>query len=492
MLNKHLLISIILLFTTFFNLMAQSANHITLQDAIEMAKKKSLDYKIATFVSKSSYWNYNSFKAKFLPKLSLDGTLPDYYRTINTITLPSGQNDFVSQNVSNSSAALNLSQNVVSTGGTISINSSLRRIDNLGNSNNTAYTTIPFSVSYYQKNIFYNEFKWERKIEPLKLKESEVEYVENLENIAYKTVEKYFDLLQAEVQLKLDEQNVRNIDTLLKSTQARFEIGTVNLNDLLQTKVSLLNAKQSLIASRLTLRTAQQGLKRYLNEDMNLPITLSIPDSILFFDIEVEQAVKYAKTNKKYNLEFKRRLLEAKQEIKRTVAESGPTVSLSSNFGVTQTGKNVLNSYSDLLRNQSITIGLYLPLVDWGVNSSRRKRAEANLDLEITNIAQQELSNEQEVVAEVMKWQTQNEQMKLVRETRELAQQRYNIALQKYSVSSITYTEFNNAQLQKDRAVTEYIAYLRNFWLIYYAIRKMTLFDFENNSQIKLIKDASR
>lgn len=480
------ILSLLSLLMLYISLNGQTFMDLSLQTAIQLAQKNSLDYKIAVYMARSSYWNYNAYKAGFLPKLSLNGTLPDYYRTINMITLPNGKNDFVSQNVANSSLNLNVSQNIAITGGSIAASSSLQRIDNMGKLSNTAYTSVPFSLSYFQDNLFYNPFKWKKQIEPLKLQESQREYIENLEDISYKTINKYFSLLLASVQLKLDKQNFKNIDTLLKITQSRFEIGTVNLNDVLQAKVSLLNAKKSLANSTLSLETAEQGFVRFLNLDKGQKINLAAPDSLSFFEIENNKALQQAKENRKYAIAFKRRILQAKESITRTKSETGPSINIRANLGLTQTGSMLQNSYTDLLRNQSVTIGFYIPLINWEVNKSNRKRAQANLDLENTNIAQEELTNEQEISSEVMKWGMQKEQMEISAETSKLAQQRYDISRQKYSLGSISYTDFNNAQMEKDRAITDYINNLRNYWLMYYMIRKITLYDFEKNKKIEL------
>ena len=72
------------------------------------------------------------------------------------------------------------------------------------------------------------------------------------------------------------------------------------------------------------------------------------------------------------------------------------------------------------------------------------------------------------------------------KEASELANQRYNIAKQKYSLGSITFTDFNNAQMDKDRAVTDYVNNLRSYWTIYFLVRKLTHYDFEKNAILTL------
>jgi outer membrane protein TolC len=486
--KKNLIFPVFLVFIS--HCYAQSTVRLSLTEAIHLSQINSLDYKISINIARSAFWNYKNFKSSFLPKLSLTGYTPDYYRSINSVTLPNGQISFVGQNVANSSLFLNFAQNIGLTGGNIAIGSSLSRIDNFGNYNNTSYTSIPFTLSYFQDNLFYNDFKWQKKIEPLKLQEARRGYIENLENISLNTVSQYFDLLLASIQLKLDQQNFKNIDTLVKITKARSEIGTVQLNDVLQSQVSLLNAKSALANSKLNLETSQQSLIRYLNIDKSQLIELTIPDTIIQFDIQRDSALEQAQHNRKYIVEFKRRRLEAEQTLARTKSETGPKINIRANIGLTQTGGNLTQSYHDLLLNQSVTIGINIPLIDWGVNRSNRKRAEANLELEKNNIAQQELAAEQEIFYQIMKWEMQKNQIDISKEVRTLAQRRYNIAKQKYSVGSMSYTDFNNAQLDKDKANIEYINNLRNYWSIYFLIRRLTLYDFERNKKIDLIDFA--
>lgn len=484
--SKRIILFYLLLVGLPFTNLAQQKRLLDLSEAVELAQKNSLDYKIALNTVRSSFWNFQSYKAGFLPKLSLNGNLPDYYRSINPITLPSGENSFVSQNVANSALSLDLSQNIGFTGGRVSASTSLQRIDNFGSYRNTAYTSVPFSLSYFQSNLFYNDFKWQKKIEPLRLQESQRGYIENLESISYNTTAKYFELLLADVQLKLDQQNLKNIDTLIKITQSRFEIGTVQLNDVLQSKVSLLTAKKAIASSLLRREVAKQNLVRFLNLSKEDSLELKLPSEMVNFEVSPAIALEKAQDNSKFVIETQRKRLEAEREVEKTRSETGPSVNVRANLGLTQRGNTLVQSYDDLLRNQSVSIGFNIPLIDWGINKSNRKRSEANLELLNNNIAQQQLSVEQEVYYQVMKWAMQQEQMDIAKEASELSQQRYDIAKQKYSVGSISYTDFNNAQLDKDRAVIDYISNLNTYWSLYYLIRKLTLFDFEKNKKIEL------
>ena len=74
------------------------SKRITLDKAIEIAKKKSPDYKINLNNNQRNYWRFKNYKASFLPELRLNATLPDYSNSIRRITNDLGQDVFVNQN----------------------------------------------------------------------------------------------------------------------------------------------------------------------------------------------------------------------------------------------------------------------------------------------------------------------------------------------------------------------------------------------------------
>ena len=155
----------LLLFITFPILLLGQKQKISLEQAIELAQKKSPDYKSNINKNQASYWRYRNYKASFLPQVRLNATLPSYSNSSRRITNDNGQDIFVNQNQSRIEGRLSVAQNVPYTGGTLSINSQLERIDILGDNASTGYFVTPFAVNYNQNSIVYNPFKGEKKIE---------------------------------------------------------------------------------------------------------------------------------------------------------------------------------------------------------------------------------------------------------------------------------------------------------------------------------------
>ena len=185
---KNILISfcILLSFSVF------SQRQITLDEAIKIAQKNSPDYKALQNQNQASYWRYRNFKASFLPQLRLDATLPQYRNSIDRITLDNGQDGFRQSNQSRVQGNLSLNQNIGLTGGTISFSSQLERVDVFGDNSSTGFAVVPFSINYRQNSLFYNEFKWNKKIEPLIYEEAKRGFIESMEQISFNTSRRYF------------------------------------------------------------------------------------------------------------------------------------------------------------------------------------------------------------------------------------------------------------------------------------------------------------
>ena len=133
--------------------------------------------------------------------------MPQYFNSTRRLTDDNGQDIFVRSNQASYEGTLSLNQNLALTGGTFSVASTLERVDVFGANESTGYSVIPFSLRYNQNSLFYNEFKWDKKIEPLVYEESKRQFVESMEDISLNTSRRYFALLKAQMQNKISQKN---------------------------------------------------------------------------------------------------------------------------------------------------------------------------------------------------------------------------------------------------------------------------------------------
>lgn len=477
---------IISFFLLLLPLLVQAQSQkIKLSEAIKIAQKKSPEYVRAVNTYQGSYWRYRNFKADFLPQISINATLPQYSNAITRITNDEGQDIFVNQNQSRIEGGLSINQKVPFTGGQFFISSELQRIDRYGDEAATNYSLVPFSINYFQNSFFYNEYKWNKKIEPLRYEESKRNIIENMEDISLSTCRRYFGLLKAQVSLDIAKKNLSNQDTLLKITKGRYKIGKIAENELLQIELSHLVSKNNVTSNTILLKQTSQNLARFLELDTET-IELEVPEKLMEFGVDVSKALSEAENNRKSVIEFRRRRLEAEQELARVKGNNRLSMNLSANFGLNRRADDYDTLFQDYDQQQNIALNFRVPIFDWGVSKSRRKMAEADLSLVENDIKQEKQEFEQEIYLHTLNWSNQREFLAIAEKAQEIALKRYEISKKRYVLGKITITDLNIAQQEKDKAIVDYLNSLENFWVDYYTLRRLTLYDFAADEKIKI------
>jgi outer membrane protein TolC len=85
----------------------------------------------------------------------------------------------------------------------------------------------------------------------------------------------------------------------------------------------------------------------------------------------------------------------------------------------------------------------------------------------------------------------QKKQLYIAAKSDTVAQKRYNVTYKRYMIGKVNdVLELNNAQIDTDNANMGYVRSLKNYWVNYYKIRKMTLYDFENQLPISVNFDG--
>ncbi|MCK5839275.1 MAG: TolC family protein, partial [Bacteroidales bacterium] len=254
--------------------------HLSFNDVVEIAHEQSPDALMAKHRYRSSYWQYKTFQAGYKPSLILDGTLPNYSQSIDVITQPDGSELFIKRQVARSSLNLSLSQNIPFTGGEVFLNSSAQRIDNFGDSSYWSYLTTPLTIGIRQPIFEYNPFRWDTKIEPIKYEEAKRKYIEDIEQVSIKATSTFFNLLLAQINLKIQEVNQANNDTLYQIALGRYNIGTIAENDLLQMELNFLNSNSSLEQAKLDVEINIFNLKSFLRIKDDVAIVLIPPEKV--------------------------------------------------------------------------------------------------------------------------------------------------------------------------------------------------------------------
>jgi outer membrane protein TolC len=336
----------------------------------------------------------------------------------------------------------------------------------------------------------YNDLKWNKKIQPIAYEESQRAYIEDLENIANETTSLYFQALSSSINQRIAEQNLKNNDTIYKISVGRYNLGKIAENDLLQIELNLLNAENALTNARLNYEVAAQNLKRFLNIPTDQELDLAIPWEVPEVEVDLPTALSEAKANRAVVLEFRRRRLEADQQVAQARGNTNYNFNLSANFGLSRQAGDFQTVYQDpFLQQQNIVVGVNIPLIDWGQARSQVRRAKANRELAEVNIQQDEVNFEQEIFLQVMQFNAQYQRLQIAAKADTVAQKRYEVTRQRYLTGKISITDINIAQSEKDGAKQSYIFELQRFWNNYYNLRRLCLYDFKRKQKIDYLAE---
>jgi outer membrane protein TolC len=457
----------------------------TLEEALSLAKYQSLDALNAKQQFRSSFWEYRSFKGDYLPQLNLNATVPDLQRVIQSIPI-GGVQTYTPQQYIQYSADLGLTQRIGFTGGTLSVSSGLRRLDNVINdSTSISYLSNPINIGYSQPIFQYNPFKWERKIQPLKYSLAKRKYLEDIEQVNITTTDYFFGLLQAQIEKKIALTNLSNYDTLYRIAKGRYQLGKIAENDLLLLELNFLKAQAAVEIANLGLDNALFRFKSFLRIKDTASFVLIPPSSIVFTTVNPMFAVEEANKNSSTSEDFQRRLLEAARDVNFAKMDGRFDAKLSAVFGYNQTAPSLQKAYNGALDQEQVTLGLNIPILDWGVARGKIKMAESKEEIVKNSVEQEIIDFERNVYLKVIQFNMQKNQLRIAAKSDTVARKTYEVTKGRYLIGKInSILDLNNAQIETDNAEKSYYESLQTYWRSSFELRKMTLYDFLAKEQL--------
>ncbi|TCO06795.1 TolC family protein [Natronoflexus pectinivorans] len=455
---------------------------LTLDEVIDLAHQQSLFSFRARNMYLSRYWEFRSYRADRLPSLVLNSTPINFDRSVVERWDPEQEQDrFVSLSSFSSNAALSVRQNVTLTGGVFDVTSSLSRREDIDRGM-VEYASVPVSVGFTQSLNGYNRFRWESRIEPLKFEQAKLDYLQSIEQLSVQATNHFFNVATAEINQRIARVNYANADTLYRIGRGRFEIGTVTQDELLDLELGLLNAELAVSRAEIDVKQAHASLNSFLALDDDIRVRVIVPDNIPELQVDVDLALHLALENNPDILSYQRQVLEAEQNVARTRSETGLNANIRANLGINKNAGDIDLAYrSPFLEQQQFRVGVSMPIVDWGVHRGRVQMARSNQEVTEATVMQALQDFEQDAIISVLDFNLQRNQVAIAARADTIAQMGYDVTMQRFMIGKVDVIRLNSARNSLDAARRAYIDALRRYWVSYYGIRRMTLFDFIEN-----------
>jgi outer membrane protein TolC len=478
--RKFLLFGILFVFAVFNSAAQPDVKFMTLDQVIDIASQQSLDAFRNRNMYLSSYWEFRNFKADKLPSLSLQATPLDFSRSMQRVyNYEQNRDEYRPREFLNSDLAMLLNQNVGFLGGTIFARSELNLSQNLGGDKLTTWNSTPISIGYSQSLSGYNQLKWRSKIEPVKFERAKQQYIQSKEVLAINATRRFFDLVDAQIEVSIANTNLSNADTLYRIGMGRFQVGTVTQDELLNLELGFMNARLALQRANLGLERARADLNSFLGYDKDTRIECIIPDNLPELTVNPAEALSMATENNPNILNHQQRLLEEDRRVKQAEAQNGINADLYALYGLNQNAEKLADVYVDPLERQRLRVGLNIPILDWGSRKGQLSMARSNREVVRISVNQERIDFEQNVLMNVMEFNMQREQVLNTAKADTIARMGYDVTMQRFLIGKLDVTKLNLARNDQEQARRAFIRSLRSYWSYYYTLRQLTLFDFE-------------
>ena len=460
-------------------IIAQDVKKLTFDEVIKLSEEQSPNALIAKHRFRSSYWEYRSYKAQFLPSLTLSGTTPDFSNGLAKVyDSNSDQYIYIPKNTISTLGTLSLSQNIGLTGTVIALSSDLTLYKDIALKLPVNYISDPAYIRITQPIRQYNSLKWQKKIEPVKYDAARKSYLSNIEGVHMSAVTNFFSLALAQINKQISEMNYSNADTLFRIAKGRYQLGTIAEDELLEMQLSWLNAETARKQADMNLRDKEIRLRSFLGYNENVRLELILPDEIPDLQVDMKEVLDLALKNNPDLLNQQINVLNAQSNAAQAKASKGLNASISASLGYSQQAPDIETAYNNLSNSQIVSVHFTMPILDWGLGKGRYQMAKSSLELAQVQANQAVVDFQQNLFLDVEQFNLQKYQVAIAAKSDTVAMKRYEVTKQRFLIGKIAVLDLNDADSRKDQNKRAYVQALQDYWNFFYNMRSITLFDF--------------
>lgn len=476
----------ITLFTVITAARAQRSVTLDLESTIALATDSSLTAEQFRNELTSNRMAYLVWEAGRKPQISLESTPLEYERYMVQRYLSNEDRDaYREQQMIFSEAAVSLTQDIEALGGQLYAITGLGLLHTFGSGNDyNQFASIPIKLGYRQELLGFNQLKWNSRLQPLQLKKAEKEFAYRMETTAEEAVNLFFQLALTQDQMMMAEENRLTADTIYAIGCRRFKIAGISKAELSILDLQRSNATISLDNARIARNEAMKRLASYLGLEKGTEIRLNMPSMAGPVKVEAEEAMRMARENNPAFVESQQAVEEARMAMEKARVERRLNLKVDASVGLNQVADNFRDAYRRPIRQEQASVTLSVPLKDWGKGRYHYQQAKSQLE-QAENLQRQTIRDtEMDVALSVDNCNQRHQLTHTARQALNIAQEAYDAMLARFIKGQATVNDLSLAQNYWQTARQNYTQSLQLYWMAYYQLRRLTLYDFNNRQPI--------
>jgi outer membrane protein TolC len=463
----------------------QPAAPLTVEQAVQRAIENGPSAQAAKRSVEAARWRDKAFGARLMPQLSLQATAPNLNRAIVPVVQPDGKTLYLAQRQMESSFAITASQPLPFSGGSLFVTTGLSRLDVYGDKGATRlYQSTPVILGIRQDILRPNRIAWDSREQNITSDAAERRFAEAREDVSTAAVAAFFDTYAAQVTEENAASNASVNDSLYTLSKGRFEVGKIGENDLLQSELALLRARAALDAAKLATQRARASLAVTLGVAPETVGAIAPPAQFPAFTADPDRAVAEALRNRSTMLDLELQGVQADRRVREAQLNNRIGATVTATAGFNQTAQTFGTAYNSLLDQQRVSVGVQMPLVQWRAGHADVEAAQADRERAGFTAKLTRAQLEQDARFAAMEIALNKRQLDLAAKADSVGEKRFEIAKNRYVIGKIGIDNLYIAQSEKDAARQSLVQAMRSYWLGYYRLRRLTLFDFAENKPL--------
>ncbi len=388
-----------------------------------------------------------------------------------------------------SMGTLSISQPIVWTGATISLNNRFGWQTNTSSiDSGDVFTTQSYSNSLYlsldQPLFAYNETKYELLTIEMDYENAKISYALTRLSLEQQIISRFYSVYMAQQNLVVAEEEMQNAQESYDIIAEKVRLDVVARSELFQAEINLSSAESTLYTRQVSLESAKDELKKLLGLSLATEFVVDaevIENPVL---VNIDVAKEHALSNR---LELKQReIINENADITLLQIKDNNSFQgeLSLSIGVMGDNPAFNNIYNTPTQSPSVNLSFSIPIFDWGARKDRISAQRLQINMNQIDEEQELLDIELEVLSSYRSLNNYIKQIELAKKSLNNAQQTYDLNVEYYRAGEITGMEMNEFQSQLSSQKIALVQALVDYKLELITMKCVTLYDFEKNEPI--------
>ena len=387
-----------------------------------------------------------------------------------------------------SSGTFSISQPIIWTDATLSLNNSLSWQNNESSIAGKTNSNRAFSNSLYlsltQPIFTYNRTKMNLRQIEMNYENARISYALQLLNVERNITSQFYNLFVAQQNLAISESELENAEKNFNIIKDKVEADLVTKDEYYQAELNLAQSRSSLENQRVSLENS----KDYFKQTLGIPLD---EDIMVVCDIEAEPVIvdfnKALESATTTRLELRQRQISREnQEMTMIQVKDNDSFSgnISLSLGVMGDDTDFNHLYDNPTNNPRVSISFSVPIFDWGARKARIKAQEIGRKMFELSADEELKSIEMNVRSTCRSLDNLVEQISIAEQSQRNAQLTYDLNEERYRNGELTGMQMNQFQTQLSNSKMSYTQAIINYKVQLLNLKILTLYDFEKNEPV--------